>query len=428
MKFGLMIVQNTDNIGDDIQSYAALRFLPHVDYYIDRERLDAFCGDNDNWKVAVIMNAWYMYTKFNWPPSPYIHPLFIAMHISKEDYYDIGTRFLDGLGGEYLKKYAPIGARDQSTYELCMEKGIESYISGCLTLTLERYANIEKKDVIYLVDLNECQIKRIKEYFPDENFEEVSHSVQYTEDTDYEERMRKVEGLLKKYQGAKCVITSRLHCALPCLALETPVLLVYRDEFKDRMEYYLRFIYNVTADDIEDNNIDFDLSNPPRNKDDYLMLRQSIIEKCKKFVSECKDKKIECEEINFYNLLEWQDNLINSAEMRYRKEILDYANWCSELQEGKNWLENENKILKEEYEKLNNWCEEQKQGRDWLENENKNLKEQYEKLNNWCEEQKRGKDWLESECENLRKWCDKLQKDKDWLENELKNKHKNMRI
>lgn len=36
-KYGLIVFKNTDNIGDDIQSYAQSQFLPHIDYVIDRE-------------------------------------------------------------------------------------------------------------------------------------------------------------------------------------------------------------------------------------------------------------------------------------------------------------------------------------------------------------------------------------------------------
>ena len=56
MEYGLLVFKETDNIGDDIQSYAAERFLPKIDYYIDREHLNTFRSDSRN-KVAVIMNA-----------------------------------------------------------------------------------------------------------------------------------------------------------------------------------------------------------------------------------------------------------------------------------------------------------------------------------------------------------------------------------
>lgn len=37
MKYGLLYYKDTDNIGDDIQTYAASRFLQRVDYLIDRK-------------------------------------------------------------------------------------------------------------------------------------------------------------------------------------------------------------------------------------------------------------------------------------------------------------------------------------------------------------------------------------------------------
>ena len=42
MKYGLVVYKETDNIGDDILSYSARRFLPSLDYIIDREGLDTF--------------------------------------------------------------------------------------------------------------------------------------------------------------------------------------------------------------------------------------------------------------------------------------------------------------------------------------------------------------------------------------------------
>ena len=46
MKFGLVVYPETQNLGDDIQSYAAMQFLPRVDYYLDRERLNFFQSED----------------------------------------------------------------------------------------------------------------------------------------------------------------------------------------------------------------------------------------------------------------------------------------------------------------------------------------------------------------------------------------------
>ena len=46
------------------------------------------------------------------------------------------------------------------------------------------------------------------------------------------------ENLLNKYARAKLVITSRIHCALPCLALGTPVIFINGfDSFVDSCRF-----------------------------------------------------------------------------------------------------------------------------------------------------------------------------------------------
>ena len=67
MKYGLLVYIDTENLGDDIQSFAARRFLPRIDYVVDRERLDTFKTETDE-PVSVIMNAWYMHKKFGSTP------------------------------------------------------------------------------------------------------------------------------------------------------------------------------------------------------------------------------------------------------------------------------------------------------------------------------------------------------------------------
>ena len=43
MKYGLLYYKDTDNIGDDIQTYAQSLFLPSIDYIVDRDNIDSFC-------------------------------------------------------------------------------------------------------------------------------------------------------------------------------------------------------------------------------------------------------------------------------------------------------------------------------------------------------------------------------------------------
>ncbi|RYF99012.1 MAG: hypothetical protein EOO02_17785 [Chitinophagaceae bacterium] len=53
-----------------------------------------------------------------------------------------------------------------------------------------------------------------------------------------DEKFEMAEELLKKYARAKLVITSRIHCALPCLAMGTPVIFVNGfDSFVDSCRF-----------------------------------------------------------------------------------------------------------------------------------------------------------------------------------------------
>ena len=162
MKYGLLYFKETANIGDDIQTYAAKRFLPRVDYWIDRENLNCFVPDKKE-LVSVIMNSWYIHNKAAWPPSPYINPLITSAHFTTESLYDIGGDYLTDAGLEYLKKYEPIGSRDSATNNLLKEKGIQTFFSGCMTLTINRFNNVKKEDYICIVDTNQDVIDKVKE-------------------------------------------------------------------------------------------------------------------------------------------------------------------------------------------------------------------------------------------------------------------------
>ena len=78
MKYGLLCFKETNNIGDDIQTYAASRFLPRIDYMIDREHIEDFVPKNKEY-VSTIMNAWYVHDIYNFNFSPYINPLYLSL-------------------------------------------------------------------------------------------------------------------------------------------------------------------------------------------------------------------------------------------------------------------------------------------------------------------------------------------------------------
>jgi hypothetical protein len=165
IKYGIIYYKDTDNIGDDIQTYAALKLMPRVDYIIDRENIDSFYPDKEE-MVLTIMNGWYMHHKSNFMLSPYIYPIPISMHFSANDLYTSpGYKFLDGKAKELFEPYFPIGCRDKNTEKVLKDMNIPCYYSGCLTLTINPIKKRVKKSYICAVDLKEEIVNHLKETF-----------------------------------------------------------------------------------------------------------------------------------------------------------------------------------------------------------------------------------------------------------------------
>lgn len=290
MKYGLIIFENTENLGDDIQSYAAMQFLPRVDYIIEREHIDDFYPKTGE-KVATILSGWYLYSHLNWPPSPYLYALPISIHFDTEKYTVLGKKLtennvINGLGKEWLLHNEPIGARDLDTQELIINNGIKSYFSGCLTLTLQPYNNIEKHNSVVVIDVG----KQIEKYLSEKAripFVNKTHKMPMHNYT-FKERMTLVEERLKFYQGASLVITKRLHAALPCLALGTPVLLIVEEYISNRIKTYCNYLNFISEKELLEGKCKYSFTNPPDNPNLYRECAEILKQICNDYISECQ--------------------------------------------------------------------------------------------------------------------------------------------
>jgi len=331
MKFGLLVEQETRNIGDDIQAYAAKRFLPRIDYFVDRNHIDNFVPDNEE-LVATITNGWFLQYTLNWPPSPFIKPFPVSIHFTNKDWFwDTTDRayHLQGYGLDYLKKIGPIGCRDSHTLKLLSEKGVKTEYTGCLTLTIERFNNVKTQNYICAVDVSDEVVKKIKRT-TDMEVKVITHSV--PEDyykLSWDERFKRVEDLLKIYQGAKAVITFRLHCALPCLALGTPVILLNEDYRNDRFGDYIEYLESCSEEDFIQGKANYDYNNIPKHNTGWTILRDNLIKKCNEVVENCINSKEEYgkDNISLINYKEyiikksnWLKEVANESYQRYKKE------------------------------------------------------------------------------------------------------------
>ena len=305
MKFGAFTYGYSTNLGDEVQTLAATQFLPRVDRLIERDRLHWYSAKQDTF---VIFNGWFT-RQPSWPPPPSIHPLFVAFYAAAPDVL-ISSRHAD-----YFRKHAPIGCRSMATLEAFRRIGIEAYFSGCLTLTLER-RETSRTDTVYAVDVDDHLYQRlvpenvraraihVSHEYPDAKASAAARAAWKTGDflqrafnrvdrsrrilrhlrelsnqRRHAIRIKRAEALLQRYREAKLVITSRLHCAMPCLALGTPVIVVRSDVHANPRFAGLRELVRCYGE--RDSRIALDWERPEPNSDAYLQYARELEKRCR---------------------------------------------------------------------------------------------------------------------------------------------------
>lgn len=368
MKYGLVMHKTTSNFGDDIQSYAISRFLPQIDYYIDREETDSFQSENGE-PVAVIMAAWWLWKKWNWPPSEVILPLLTSIHVNNDSIEHgaspAGDKWVDGIGGEYLSAYGPVGARDLFSLRFFNEHGIDAYLSGCITLTLPKQPQTEAAGTyICIVDLNEkCSKKaRILAQNAGLNVIELTHNCAgIGDEMEESSRLERAQEYLQIYQNAKVVITRRLHVSLPCLAMEVPVLAVLDVDGRanvNRWDAYKEYIYHVTQSEFLSEAFQYDIMNPPPNNEGYQPLRENLIKQVESFIDHTAglqdNNNLSLKKTNYTSAeaYDWQHRLMKEVLSEWLYQNRAQNQTMNQLKAENKNLRKQIKVLEEQLEAI----------------------------------------------------------------------------
>ena len=290
-----------------------------------------------------------MYKPEVFPPSDRVEPLPISMHLSPH----VREAMLSNPDGlRWFKANEPIGCRDTETMRFLESKGIRAYFSGCITLTLgKKYRNNGERRGLIFVDpyfAGRLEVKPlellaalafaalhfrtwrcVKKKFRSlalsatgENYlrrlfysatfiktysrlfslselreaEYVMHWVDIDAATKGDARnvdeqlLSYAESLVKKYAAASLVVTSRLHCALPCLAVGTPVLFIDGEQL-DASRTAARFgglidLLNVAR--VKGTHVEKSCAFPIKNKEDYKPIAAKLEKACEEFVAGCR--------------------------------------------------------------------------------------------------------------------------------------------
>ena len=252
METGILGFIGSKNIGDYVQTKAVIDLVRSKNIKIlDRENLDKY---NDN-VIQTIINGWFMESPENWPPSEKIKPLFISFHLNPS----IKTELLKDESIKYFKSHEPVGCRDIYTRDILLEKGINAYYSSCITTTIDRNNYLKSKtqaegiivigafdrlkptldyksSVKLLLSIFKYPFKKIdytlklskfNRHLKNQNFKIKRYS-QLTKRPikSHNEGLNLASEMLEKIAESEVMITSRIHAALPALAMGLKVIFI----------------------------------------------------------------------------------------------------------------------------------------------------------------------------------------------------------
>jgi len=315
-KFGLLYATGL-NLGDDMQGEIVRTFLPQIDSYYDGCFLDRAKSDKP---IKLAIHGRFDSHMRGWPPSPDIKPLFISFALGE---YAL-KQVLSKESIAYFKQHGPVGCRDYYTRDLLHKHGVNTYFSGCVTLTLPP-SQEKRTDEIILTDLDPTVVQHLPSNILEQAtvlrhgsgipWERISDRLRgispqvynltkrtkvhialgaaqqwWVKQTETEQkikdRFKASRDLINRYSKAKLVITSRLHATLPNLALGTPVIFVPRDLTYVRFTGLLQYVNAIQANQFKDKIKSYDLDSPPPNPKPVDELRNALTRDLKNFFKE----------------------------------------------------------------------------------------------------------------------------------------------
>lgn len=238
------------NLGDAVQSYSLINLLDSLVSevaIVDRDDVAAFTPDV---AVRLIMNGFLLQRPDRFAIAPNVSVSMVGVHVTPSAPLYSSLPSFEALVREspHVRRVfdasSPVGARDLFTLNLMHELGIESYFAGCLTLTLPA-RSVDRGDVVTAVDvpLEVCRDLESRLGRPVVRITNSRSGSWLSRDS--------IEALVVPYldqlAGSSLVVTTRLHAALPALALGTSVIFAPEDPSDPRFSGLADFLPRVVA-------------------------------------------------------------------------------------------------------------------------------------------------------------------------------------
>lgn len=325
--------KNIANVGDYIQMIAIDNLYREMGVINDVVNLNAddlasYSGETLILPLNQLISSEPWMNKYGeFAISKNITPIFLGVSL-KAGFF----QFSDG-NIEFLNQYAPIGCRDYYTFQQVKQHGIPAYIAGCVTMTLPRRKESSGNKKVFLVDIP----SKLKKYIPDDLLpdleREIIHHPSELSEEDYKDlhfAKRRAEQMFERYQReAALIVTSRLHCASPCLAMGIPVIMA-----KQYRGYTFDWVEKFSPVFTEENYDKISWEIEPIEVEEYKKLAKKVA--IGRIMGICSPADIE--ELHKFHLSGYDDNyrpmemsinhFVEEISNRFQKnDPFDYAMW-----------------------------------------------------------------------------------------------------
>lgn len=225
-------ISDSGNIGDYAQIigmervYKAMNWIPEFDC-----RLGSMKQTNDA-QVILPIACYFAWNNLTYEPitkPSWLLPVFCGIACANMLAVDLWKNIFAGSNG------LPILCRDRFSADLLQKAGYNGHFWGCASLLLPKRTSEPKKGKVYSGDLD--LVPNIIKHIPDSikremiDLESQELTGSHFESLDVNSKATLMYDKMKAklqllHDTARLVITSRLHLALPCIAMGIPVIKV----------------------------------------------------------------------------------------------------------------------------------------------------------------------------------------------------------
>lgn len=243
----IYLIKYTDspNIWDNFQTLSTKNVLEKIWYtisYVDRDRQDT------DLEKLIFVNGYYSpktIKTLNLEYSDKTKVIFFNIHLAIDNWR------LDYVKNSFLnnkkiyssfKRFEPIGCRDESTKSVLNSVGINAINNECITLLMDKRSKEQEKNAKKLILVDVDEFIPMPKWYNKENIEYKTQVRSDRVELSNDEKLNLSKELLDYYKNnAKLIITSRFHCAMPCIAMWIPVVFL-GDSNSKRCEWLWKYI------------------------------------------------------------------------------------------------------------------------------------------------------------------------------------------